>query len=485
MLLYLFFMSRTTVKAWQPPTTVLSSRAMIHTRRPSSTTLSMVRSATNSNNQNNKHASTVASKASHVFQKGLVQLGRGIWFAKPMGPTVAQALFGIPTKRKNDKNKPAARSVGIDALPHALGAIAAYGGMGVLFYTLVEQWTIIDALYFSMAVFTTVGFGDVVPSTALSKVFTCFFSLGGVAILAAALAAIGTQVIVESETKVARRWNRQLPQWRRRCQALLPKRGPRRGNRSNEKEPAAQTRVGQQQQNNDASNVTAVVRFQPPPTQVDDHTAKPPPTVHPIQVLAQITPRLGLLASLGMLVGRLEGWSVLDSLYFSISTASTMGLGDLAPQRQVSRLVAALCIPLAVATGGEILGTLAAMVWQRRRAALLQSVLQKDFSMDHIKEMDTNGDGHVSKLDYLEFMLVEMQLVDKGVLDELESQFDRLDMTKGGSVSKKDLILMVKMRRRKQQEMDAAVVDVPVPEEIGSETSTGLKSAHTAEPAPC
>ena len=246
----------------------------------------------------------------------------------------------------------------------------------------------------------------------------------------------------------------------------------------------------------DAAVVTAVVPFRPPHKQVVDHQAKPPPKVQVSQVLVQIVPRLGFLLSLGLLVGRLEGWNMVDSIYYSISTASTVGFGDKAPTRQVSRFVASLCIPLAVATGGEILGTIAAAVWKQRRAALFESVAQKDFSMDHIKEMDTNGDGQVSKLDYLEFMLVEMQLVEKGVIEELEAQFDKLDMTKGGTLSKKDLILMVKMRRRKQQEMDAAVVDVDAPVESvvdddeNATVSSSLNSAHMAtvatemQPAP-
>ncbi len=49
------------------------------------------------------------------------------------------------------------------------------------FYVNVEQWRIVDALYFSVMTMATVGYGDLVPSTDIGKVFTmlyAFLSIG-------------------------------------------------------------------------------------------------------------------------------------------------------------------------------------------------------------------------------------------------------------------------------------------------------------------
>ncbi len=45
-----------------------------------------------------------------------------------------------------------------------------------LFYTQIEHWSIIDALYFSVMTMSTVGYGDLVPSSDISKLFTVIYT---------------------------------------------------------------------------------------------------------------------------------------------------------------------------------------------------------------------------------------------------------------------------------------------------------------------
>jgi hypothetical protein len=58
---------------------------------------------------------------------------------------------------------------------------------GTVVYRLLEDWSWVDSLYFSVVAVTTVGFGDLVPSTDASKLFTVAYVLGGIAIVAAYL----------------------------------------------------------------------------------------------------------------------------------------------------------------------------------------------------------------------------------------------------------------------------------------------------------
>ena len=54
---------------------------------------------------------------------------------------------------------------------------------GTTFYTIVEDWTVIQALYFTVISLTTIGYGDLHPTTEFSRLFTIFFVLAGVSTL--------------------------------------------------------------------------------------------------------------------------------------------------------------------------------------------------------------------------------------------------------------------------------------------------------------
>ncbi len=55
---------------------------------------------------------------------------------------------------------------------------------GTIFYHIVERWKWLDAFYFSVVTLATVGYGDFVPKTNAGKLFTIFYILIGVGIIA-------------------------------------------------------------------------------------------------------------------------------------------------------------------------------------------------------------------------------------------------------------------------------------------------------------
>lgn len=66
---------------------------------------------------------------------------------------------------------------------------------GTLFYWRFEGWSVVDSLYFSVITLTTVGYGDLAPTTPSSKVFTIVYILLGLGVLVSFLSAVAGHAV--------------------------------------------------------------------------------------------------------------------------------------------------------------------------------------------------------------------------------------------------------------------------------------------------
>lgn len=105
-----------------------------------------------------KAAGDGESKENGLIRRFLKSLSRGIFFAFPMRPSLTQALFGIKGKRKNEKKNPASAAASVSfSLRECFLSIGVYLLLGICAYSvLMEHWSLVDAVYFSMTTFTTV-----------------------------------------------------------------------------------------------------------------------------------------------------------------------------------------------------------------------------------------------------------------------------------------------------------------------------------------
>lgn len=55
--------------------------------------------------------------------------------------------------------------------------------VGALFYHFFEGWSFLDSLYFCVVSLGTVGYGDLTPTTPLTKLFTIIYLINGIGIL--------------------------------------------------------------------------------------------------------------------------------------------------------------------------------------------------------------------------------------------------------------------------------------------------------------
>ena len=61
----------------------------------------------------------------------------------------------------------------------AVGLVA----LGTVVFQALENWSWVDSFYFSAVTVTTVGYGDLTPSTDGAKLFTVFYIIAGISIV--------------------------------------------------------------------------------------------------------------------------------------------------------------------------------------------------------------------------------------------------------------------------------------------------------------
>lgn len=66
--------------------------------------------------------------------------------------------------------------------------------LGSFVYHMLEGWSYLEALYFSFTTLTTIGFGDYLPSTDISKVFSIFYIIVGLGNCASIIALLAVNV---------------------------------------------------------------------------------------------------------------------------------------------------------------------------------------------------------------------------------------------------------------------------------------------------
>jgi hypothetical protein len=254
------------------------------------------------------------------------------------------------------------------------------------------------------------GYGDITPDTDQGRLFTFFFGLYGIFILGFFAGIVGEKVVTAHNEAI----------------------------RSRE---------------SSASNHVKTMFNNPPSTNDNDinlstlHDAtststSPAPNLLSIlwNLLRMELPLILAVMMIGIGYGVLvEGWTVIQSIYFAGITASTVGYGDFSPSSPWSRLLCVVLIPLCVVIFCNVVGHVASAYLQYQSMVQEKLFLQRQLSLMDLNRMDTNQDGQVEWGEFVSFMLVALQKVDEDEISELKAVFDRLDVNKTGKLDKRDL----------------------------------------------
>jgi len=331
-------------------------------------------------------------------------------------------------------------------------AIVAYMAVGVLaFSRIFEQWPVLDSLYFSVVTFTTVGYGDLVPSTEAGKLFTILYSFSGIAIVGALLGYVGGTV-VEAERAAIRKTRAAA---RAAIMELFDPNKKKGGSG-----PSARVSQAVEDSVNDDNGGSSV------------GTGRRLPGLGVLRnilsgAFALRTRRDGSKSllrkvfdtfadsyyifvpflSLAFVMGKAEGWTGITSMYYALATATTVGYGDVSPSSPRMRLLSLAFIPLAVISLGEILGRIAGYFIHQESTRAEREFMDRRLTLDDLEAMDTDADGKVDLFEFLTFMLGSMQKVDKELMFDLKALFAKLDASGDGYLETEDLVLIARKKR--------------------------------------
>jgi voltage-gated potassium channel len=78
-----------------------------------------------------------------------------------------------------------------------LGGLFLVGG--TFYYVSEEKWSYVDSFYFSTITLTTIGYGDMHPTTNESKIFTSLYTLFGVGVMLYLLGSVVSTFLFNQE----------------------------------------------------------------------------------------------------------------------------------------------------------------------------------------------------------------------------------------------------------------------------------------------
>jgi Ca2+-binding EF-hand superfamily protein len=105
---------------------------------------------------------------------------------------------------------------------------------------------------------------------------------------------------------------------------------------------------------------------------------------------------------------------------------------------------------------GEVLGRIAGVYIGRKTRKAEHKFLHRSITLCDLRRMDANDDGMVDMEEFITFMLVALQKVDKESIDDLRAIFRSLDTNGNGMLEKDDLVEIVQKSNIQEQQTELA-----------------------------
>lgn len=261
--------------------------------------------------------------------------------------------------------------------------ILLYFVFGIIAFTQFEDWSFVDALYFCIVTLTTVGYGDLLPTSDGAKVFTMFFVLFGIGLIGSALGIVSGYLMDKQE------------------------------------ELAEDMAEDLGLDDNDDSN---------------DCIKSPA-----LKELLKSSCITFFFIMIGVIFYALEeDLRFVDAMYMSVITMTTVGYGDFSPQSQGGRVFAIFWILFGVLAVTRAISDVINIFMERRQKRKEEALLKKKITM---QELLANA-GDDAQLDMSEFCILKLQSMGKITVEEIDhikGTFKEMDKDGSGLITAKDL----------------------------------------------
>uniref|UniRef100_A0ACD5XA61 Uncharacterized protein n=1 Tax=Avena sativa TaxID=4498 RepID=A0ACD5XA61_AVESA len=285
-----------------------------------------------------------------------------------------------------ESGRPSFRLVGLLLLAYLLAGTAA-------FYLAMDHLSghrsgsrALDALYFCVVTMTTVGYGDLVPSSDAAKLLASAFSFAGVAVVGTFLSKSADYLVEKQESLLFRAVH---------ASAAHPARARLRAT-----EAANRTRY---------------------------------------KLYATAVLLAASVASGTLFLWKAEGMRPVDAFYCVCATVTTLGYGDRSFTSLAGRAFAVVWITVSTVVVALFFLYVAELYAERRQRQLARWVLTRRTTSADLEAADMDGDQRVGAAEFVLFKLKELGKISQEDISEFLEEFDRLDVDHSGTLSPSDL----------------------------------------------
>ncbi|KAL6006376.1 hypothetical protein ACLOJK_037327 [Asimina triloba] len=264
----------------------------------------------------------------------------------------------------------------------AFMGVALYVAVGIVMYMVKSESfkghstnRLIDALYFSVVTLCTIGYGDIVPKTNFTKIFTCLFILVGFGFIDILLNGLVTYVLDRQEAVLLSTMDEN---WR------------------------------------NAMFLTYVMDMKKGRMRIR------------MKVALALAVVIGCITIGMVMIHVLEGIDWVDSFYLSVTSVTTVGYGDYTFMTTRGRLFATVWLLVSTLAVARAFLYLAELRIDKRNRKVAKWVLQKKMTMADLVAADLDNDGTISKSEYVIYKLKEMGKIAEKDIVQICEQFDGL-----------------------------------------------------------